>query len=282
MDLDLEIFEFLEADEAANSEEVRSRKRRRMRFRAECNPFDLDEEEFKKRYRLSKVLARNLCDDLEPLMKKPLRPSDLSVETKVLIALSFYATGSYQRPIGNNEGHFVAQQTVSSVIAQVTACLNSSQIRRKYIQFPTTEQNRNRIKTEFYNKFHIPGVLGCIDCSHVAIIRPVEHEERYYCRKHYHSLNVQLICDAEMQIMSVDASHGGATHDSFIWANHPLKTHLGHLSNLENTWFLGTEGFSWISPEIEAESLIKWEINLEGKGIVEVAFELWIRSDCDS
>lgn len=42
-----------------------------------------------------------------------------------------------------------------------------------------------------------------------------------------------------MQIISVDASHGGATHDSFIWAIHPLRAHLEDLSNTEDTWFLG-------------------------------------------
>lgn len=37
----------------------------------------------------------------------------------------------------------------------------------------------------------------------------------------------------------MDASYGGATHDSFIWSNHPLKAHLESLSNMENIWFLG-------------------------------------------
>lgn len=234
------LFEFLESD---NTEANILRKRRRMELRAECNPFDLDDTEFVKRYRLTKQLTYNLCDDLRPLMKTPKKSTDLSVETKVLIALAFYATGSYQRPTGSSEGHFVAQQTVSKVIAQVTACLNTTQMRQKFIKFPRTTEERNRIKTEFYKKFKIPGVLGCIDCTQVAIIRPIIHEERYYCRKQYHSLNVQIVCDADMQILSVDASHGGATHDSFIWASHPLKAHLEELSNRENIWFLGDSGY---------------------------------------
>ena len=49
---------------------------------------------------------------------------------QVLIALAFYATGSYQRPTRSSESHFVAQQTVSKVIAQVTACLNSILMRQ--------------------------------------------------------------------------------------------------------------------------------------------------------
>ncbi|KAM3955207.1 putative nuclease HARBI1, partial [Aphomia sociella] len=162
------------------------KKKRRKELSEKCNPFDLDEVDFIKRFRLSKELAYNLCEELRPLLKKPIKHMDLSVETKVLTALSFYATGSYQRPIGNLEGIFIAQQTVSSVLAEVTMCLNTPQIRQKYIHFPNNDQERNEIKAE------IPGVLGCIDCTHVAIVRPVHNEERYFSRKHYHSLNVQL------------------------------------------------------------------------------------------
>ena len=74
------LFEFLESD---NAEANVSRKRRRMERRAKCNPFDLDDTEFVKRYRLTKELTRNLCDDLRPLMKSPKKPTDLSIETKV-------------------------------------------------------------------------------------------------------------------------------------------------------------------------------------------------------
>ncbi|CAB3224597.1 unnamed protein product [Arctia plantaginis] len=45
----------------------------------------------------------------------------------------------------------------------------------------------------FYQKFNIPGVLECIDCTQVAFMRPIDHGERYYCRKHYHYLYVQLV-----------------------------------------------------------------------------------------
>ncbi|XP_060809922.1 uncharacterized protein LOC132904016 [Amyelois transitella] len=51
------------------------------------------------------------------------------------------------------------------------------------------------------------------------------------------------VCDADMQIISVDASHGGATHDSFIWSSHPLKDYMEELSNNENVWFLGDSGY---------------------------------------
>lgn len=46
-----------------------------------------------------------------------------------------------------------------------------------------------------------------------------------------------------MQILSVDASFGGATHDSFIWANHPIKEHMELISRNEAIWLLGMQFF---------------------------------------
>ncbi|KAL0868265.1 hypothetical protein ABMA27_007796 [Loxostege sticticalis] len=104
-------------------------------------------------------------------------------------------------------------------------------------------------QARFFQKFGIPGILGCIDCTQIAIIRPYQHEERYFRRKHCHSLNVQMICDANMQILSVDASHGGASHDSFIWNNHPIKAHLETLNDC--TWLLGDSGYP-LTPVVDA------------------------------
>lgn len=47
-----------------------------------------------------------------------------------------------------------------------------------------------------------------------------------------------------MNIVSVDASFGGATHDSFIWANHPIKEHMEQISSNEAIWLLGMHDFN--------------------------------------
>ncbi|KAL4719983.1 hypothetical protein ACJJTC_002075, partial [Scirpophaga incertulas] len=97
----------------------------------------------------------------------------------------------------------------------------------------------------FYEKFGIPAVLGCIDGTHVAIVRPSENEERFFNRKHFHSRNVMIICDADLNILSVDASFGGATHDSFIWNQHPIRRHLIQLNDAgEEVYFLGDSGYA--------------------------------------
>lgn len=48
-------------------------------------------------------------------------------------------------------------------------------------------------------KFYVPGVIGCIDYTHAAIVAPpLDHPVHpgyvYLNRKGFHSINVQLVC----------------------------------------------------------------------------------------
>ncbi|RVE44239.1 hypothetical protein evm_011138 [Chilo suppressalis] len=113
------------------------------------------------------------------------------------------------------------------------------------IKFPTTRQERDTIKQSFYSQYGIPGVIGCIDGSHFKIFTPcTDVEHLYYCRKHYHSMNVQMICDHRCNILSVNAKFGGATHDSFIWENSSINSYIQSLHrHNEIVWLLGDSGY---------------------------------------
>lgn len=67
---------------------------------------------------------------------------------QILIALAFYATGSYQTLIGQSVFHNVSQTTVSRAVRQVTEALNHSTIYNKYIIWPLQCQERNAIKAK--------------------------------------------------------------------------------------------------------------------------------------
>jgi hypothetical protein len=61
--------------------------------RAPHNPFlELSEANFIKNFRLSKNLF--LIETLEPFMRLKRRATDLDIQTRVLVALNFYASGS--------------------------------------------------------------------------------------------------------------------------------------------------------------------------------------------
>lgn len=132
--------------------------------------FQIPEPEFVGLFRLSKSVCRDLIQELEPYL--PTRRGGMSItckvgaylhtkielqsETyllncslflfKVLSALSFYASGSYQRSVGASAHHKMHQVSVSNCVRAVTTALNNNHFRYKYIHFPQTLEERNMIK----------------------------------------------------------------------------------------------------------------------------------------
>ena len=84
---------------------------------------------------------------------------------QVLIALRFYATGTFQRVIGDLFG--------ASVFAACTVIHKVSRaIAKQKGQFPSFKENLADTKTKFYDVAHFPDVIGAIDCPHIRNICP--------------------------------------------------------------------------------------------------------------
>ena len=65
----------------------------------------------------------------------------------------------------------------------------------EFIKFPT-DVNAIR-KNNFFEIAGFPGVVGCLDCTHVRMLSPKGLDKaQFYCRKGYPSLNVQAVCDS--------------------------------------------------------------------------------------
>ncbi|KAJ8937733.1 hypothetical protein NQ318_009143 [Aromia moschata] len=92
---------------------------------------------------------------------------------------------------------------------------------------------------------NFPGVIGAIDCTHVAIITPTEEEHNYVNRKGYHSKNVQVICDYNLKILNINPQFPGSTHDLYIWRMSQAKVQLERCFNDgdRNSWLLGDSGY---------------------------------------
>ncbi|XP_022162855.1 putative nuclease HARBI1, partial [Myzus persicae] len=185
------------------------------------DPFDLPEIQFVILFRLTKTLVRNLVNDLMPFLPIQNRKSSLSPEVRVLVALRFYA--------------------------QVTEAIVTN-LAHQWIQFPSDDEIP-LIRAQFYEKYHIHGVVGCIDCTHIYIASvpddPIHREYMYVNRKNEHSINVQLICDASCRIINVNSKFPGSTHDSFIWKNSEIRNYLKdkYEEGTFKSWLLGDKGY---------------------------------------
>ncbi|XP_039758659.1 putative nuclease HARBI1 [Pararge aegeria] len=225
--------------EPRSLEKAKSPEKTVPKTRDESDPFDLSDAAFIETYRISKDMARNLCEELKPVMPDTTKSIEFSVESKVLAALSFYATGKYQKSIGGKTDPNITQYFVSTAVMQVTEAMNSPTIVKKYIHFPHLRNEREIIKNGFYMKYGIPNVVGCVDCMHVPIARPDDDQKKHF-NKSYHSKKAQIICDSNMNILSVDAKPGGSLSHDAILNKHAVKIDLESLNySRELCWLIG-------------------------------------------
>ncbi|XP_063216851.1 putative nuclease HARBI1 [Bacillus rossius redtenbacheri] len=143
----------------------------------------------------------------------------------------------------------MSQSSVSRCVTQVSSCINEILLER-YVKFPLAPRDITNAQQRFMTKYHFPGVVGILDCTHVAIVPPAVNdpdlpEHMFVNRKGYHSINVQLICNADLTILNVNARYGGATHDAFIWANSRAMVEMRemHTRNGHTSWLLGDSGY---------------------------------------
>lgn len=209
------------------------------------NPFDVaTEEHFIQLYRFPKALCMDLIDEIKPFLDSTQRRSALPCHIKVLSALRFFATGSFQRAVGQDTLSSLSQTSVSRCVTEISIALN--RIAHRYVKFPTRDEFP-AIKAKFYEQSGFPGVIGLVDGTHIKVSAPRrEIEHVFYCRKGGHSMNVQIVCGADFIIFSANAQYGGTAHDAYVWRRSRVKSTLENLYNEgeRNFWLLGDSGYA--------------------------------------
>jgi len=186
--------------------------------------------------RQNAILVLQIKDKLEHPSE---RNECLSPMNQLLVALRYYATGTFQLVVGDTFG--VSKATVCRTVHRVTRAI--AELRDKYVHFPATAEERRSIMQLFYGKSGMPGIVGAIDCTHIAIQSPGgDDAEIYRNRKGYFSINVQLVCDSTGYISDVVARWPGSVHDSTIFDNCRLRAFFE--SNQSEGCLVGDGGYA--------------------------------------
>ncbi|XP_048740865.2 putative nuclease HARBI1 [Ostrea edulis] len=157
-----------------------------------------------------------------------------------MLALRFYASGSFLEVIGDTMG--VDKGTVSRAVTNVTEALLSK--KDQFLRWPT-QGDMMKSQRVFFMRGGFPGVIGCVDGTHIRIQAPTLDEPTYVNRKEWHSINVQAICDHEGKFINIDAQWPGSTHDSHIFRMSDVSLYLeSHNRSVDDGILLGDSGYA--------------------------------------
>ncbi|XP_045456074.1 putative nuclease HARBI1 [Melitaea cinxia] len=200
--------------------EVENSTRRRKVYKSRSDPFSLNDEDFRKRYRFKKSTATYIIDLVRDDLNLDRRGSGTSPEIQVLTAIRCWGRREVQEDAGDHHG--LSQATTSRICTRVARAL--ARHSASFIKMPSTFAEEERMMGEFYRIRSFPTVIGCIDCTHIKIRKCGGDAAQYYInRKGFYSLNVQVTCDAHLRIRDIVARWRGSTHDSRIFNESSLK-----------------------------------------------------------
>ncbi|XP_055903578.1 putative nuclease HARBI1 [Eupeodes corollae] len=182
---------FLESeDESQTNEEEEMRIKRRV-LRDSSNPMSLPSSTFKLLYRLNKDAFKYVLEEIDPHLPS-FNSTYIPNVLKLAATLRFLAEGGYQRETGQDFLVGMAQPTLSVTISNILTIMEKV-LCPKFISFSSTEEEKTASKQHFYEKFGFPGIIGCVDGTHIKIIRPVVNEHLYFNRKGDHSINAMIV-----------------------------------------------------------------------------------------
>ena len=141
-------------------------------------------------FRLNKSSFRYVLEQIRPKLKCNMRKSAITPTIKLATSLRFFAQGSYQLSVGNDFNLSLAQPTVSKIISEVLDAMNTT-ICNNWIEM--SEDETIECKRFFYERTGFPGIIGCVDGTHIKMIGPCKSSQHlYYNRKGFFSINAMI------------------------------------------------------------------------------------------
>jgi len=154
------------------------------------NPELFIDSDFESTFRMSQTSFNTLHQLLQLSIQKQdtrFRPAIHSV-TRLRVFLYHVCLGVPYRAVCNQFA--VGKSTVSKIVGEVAMAIVVV-MGKRYIRMPEPAEAQR--STEHWRKVTkgIPGIVGCIDGSHIPITRPCVSGNGYYNRKGFYSLNIQ-------------------------------------------------------------------------------------------
>lgn len=125
------------------------------------------------------------------------------------------ATGDSYKTIGYN--YRVGDRTVSRIVENVCHAIWNN-LQQMYMSVPI-ETEWKEIAENFMNKWQFPHCLGAVDGKHISIKCPPNAGSQFFNYKHFHSIVLLAVVDANKKFIIIDVGSMGRFSDGGIFAD---------------------------------------------------------------
>jgi len=183
------------------------------------------EGDFKNLMRMEPAMFREILDRVRPRItgqttnwRKPLDPG-----LKLAMTLRHLATGEdyhslrFQWRCAHNTISLVVREVCRAIVAEFSG---------EVINCPQTPDGWKQVAAKFGDRWNFPHALGALDGKHIAIRKPMNSGSYYYNYKHFFSIILMALVDADYKFLWVDVGANGACSDSQVFNISQLKAQI--------------------------------------------------------
>ena len=91
------------------------------------------------------------------------------------------------------------------------------------LQCPSSVEEWVAVAKEFYDLWNFPLCLGALDGKHIAIRKPTGSGSKFYNYKHFCSVILLAVCDANYKFLFIDIGSQGQCSDGGVFRESDLK-----------------------------------------------------------
>ena len=116
----------------------------------------------------------------------------------------------------------MAKNTIACLLPEVCKAI-CEEFKDEVITCPTTPDEWSLIAGEFKNRWNVPHACGALDGKHVAIRCPPNSGSLYHNYKHFFSVVLLALADADYKFLWIDCGGLGSMSDAQIFKESELK-----------------------------------------------------------
>ena len=180
-------------------------------------------DSWKKNFRMKREEFYELVEMIRPYARtrsSRARQDIITLEKRIAMTLHYLKDQGSVIMTANTFGCSVA--STCKAVKEITRIL-SRNLATRFIIYPTSKEEVEKINGEFLKKFGFPKITGCVDGTHIPISEPHENSHDYFSYKMKYSINVQAMCDARGKFIDVDIKWPGSLHDARVFANSAVQ-----------------------------------------------------------
>ncbi|KAH8283832.1 hypothetical protein KR054_002977, partial [Drosophila jambulina] len=200
--------------------------RKSRHLRCKTSVLNMPDDRFVKSFGIDKHTFKNILEAVKPHLKV----TTLSHSMQLAAVLRYLTTGSNQGSVAKDKYINIGRSTFGKILHIFIPLLDRI-LCPDAISLKMSKEQMRKSREEFYRKYQLPKIVACVDGTHIRIQKPVKNSIAFLNRKGYYSLNAMVVCNYNMEIIAINATHPGSCEDSFIWDFSSARQYLSTIIN---------------------------------------------------